>query len=96
MESTFWAAAPVAQERRVRIARKGWNGTGMWVAYGEGNPALQAESFWNQHSRKFAEENGGSAPVGAYWIFKSAQGTIEMGWRPTSADMFAEDWVILD
>ena len=93
---TFWKAAPISKERGVRIARQGWNGLNMWVTFGKGNAALPAESFWNEHSRNFAIQNGGSAPVGDYWLFKSAQGTIEMGWRPTSIDMFAEDWMIVD
>lgn len=77
-----------------RLSRKGWNGSNIWVAYGKGQ-ILDADKFWNKHTRKFAEDNGGSAPVGDYFILKSAQGTIEMGWRPTSIDMFAKDWFIV-
>lgn len=77
-----------------KICREGWNGKGMWICYGEGR-IVESEQFWNKHTREFAEQNGGSATVGAYLIFKSAQGNIEMGWRPTSIDMFAEDWMVL-
>lgn len=78
-----------------KAARKGWNGKGMWICLGKGNPSLKAEAFWNEHTRDFAEKNGGSAEVLPYIIFKTADDKILMGWLASQSDMLAEDWVIV-
>lgn len=78
-----------------RVARTGWNGSGQWVCRGEGNPALPAEQFWNSHTHAFALMNGGTAPVLPYFILKTAQGAIMMGWSPSQSDALAEDWEIV-
>ena len=78
-----------------RVARAGWNGKGMWVALGQGNPANPAENFWNPHTRAFAESNGGTAPVLPYILMKTATGEILMGWLASQTDILAEDWTVL-
>ena len=78
-----------------RLQREGWNGKNMWIALSPGFTALPAEKFWNPHVRQFAESNGGTATVDSYFIMKTAQGTIQMGWVPSQADMLANDWQTL-
>jgi hypothetical protein len=85
-----------AMKQGAKVARSGWNGKGMWLALGAGNPANPAASFWNQHTRAFAEQNGGSAPVLPYILMKTAAGEILMGWLASQSDMLAEDWTIVD
>lgn len=84
-----------AMENGSRVARAGWNGKGMWIAKGEGNPALPAASFWNRHTRAFAENNGGTAEVLPYFLMKTADGKILMGWLASQTDMMADDWEVL-
>ena len=79
-----------------RVQRSGWNGKNMWIALGAGNAELPADKFWNPHSKAHAENNGGSATVDSYFIMKTAQDTIQMGWVPSQADMLAEDWVVIE
>ena len=78
-----------------RVQRNGWNGKNMWIALSPGFTALPAEKFWNPHAFQFAESNGGTAGVDPYFIMKTAQGTIQMGWVPSQADMLANDWQTL-
>lgn len=78
-----------------KVARSGWNGKGMWVALGNGQNSLPAENFWNKHTKQFAEENGGSADVLPYIIFKTADGKILMGWLASQTDILSEDWEIV-
>lgn len=78
-----------------RLQREGWNGKNMWIALGAGSTAHPADKFWNPHARQFAESNGGTATVDSYFIMKTAQGTIQMGWVPSQADMLASDWQTL-
>lgn len=76
-----------------RVARTGWNGKGMWLALGAGHSGLNASNFWNVHTRAFAEQNGGTAPVLPYIVMKTATGEILMGWLASQTDMLAEDWM---
>lgn len=78
-----------------RVARTGWNGKDMWIALGGTPVVLEAEKFWNKHSRAFAEKNGGSATVDPYIIMKTAQGSIQMGWLASQADLLANDWLLV-
>ena len=78
-----------------KVARVGWNGKSMWIALGKGNPALPSEEFWNEHTKKFAENNGGSAEVLPYILFKTADSKILMGWLASQTDILSEDWVVV-
>lgn len=78
-----------------RVARAGWNGKGMWICLSAGHGALPATSFWNKHTRGFAEQNGGQAEVLPYLIMKTADDKILMGWLASQTDMLAEDWIVL-
>jgi hypothetical protein len=75
-----------------KVARKGWNGKGMWIAISNGNSALEADKFWNPHARDHAEKQDGFASVDPYIIMKTASGSILMGWLASQTDMLAEDW----
>lgn len=78
-----------------KVARKGWNGKDMWLAYHPGVSQLPAESFWNEHTKQFAIDNGGAADVQPYFVMKTAQGNIQMGWAPSQSDCLAEDWEVV-
>ena len=84
-----------AMKGGAKVARAGWNGAGQWVALGKGNEYLAASQFWNEHARAHAEANGGGATVLPYFILKTAQGSILMGWAPSQSDALAEDWQII-
>lgn len=77
-----------------RVCRVGWNGKGMWLALSPGTAALPAEKFWAGPNRRYAEQNGGSAPVLPSITMKTATGEILMGWLASQTDMLAEDWEV--
>jgi hypothetical protein len=68
-----------------KVARSGWNGSGMFLWLCKHTPDAIFQIDFNH-----------SYPVGDYIVIKTAQGTVESGWRPTSADMLAEDWVVVE
>ncbi len=78
-----------------KVSREGWNGKGMWICQGEGVKDNPADRFWNKHTRAFAEANGGSAEVLPYFIMKTADGKILMGWLASQTDMIADDWGVV-
>lgn len=88
--------ALIALKSGKRVARTGWNGKGLWIAYSPGHKALPAERFWAGPNRDFAEASGGVADVDPYITMKTAQGTIQSGWLASQSDMLADDWAILE
>jgi hypothetical protein len=92
---TFGVALELLK-KGTRVARAGWNVKGMWIALGGTPVTLEAEKFWNPHSKAHAIAMGGCAVVDPYFIMKTAQGSIQMGWVPSQADCLADDWCVLD
>lgn len=80
-------------QKGVRVSRSNWVDI-EWICSAASPAGLEADKFWNVHTRAQAEANGGTAPVNAYFISVSA-GEIQMGWTPTQQDMFANDWYVL-
>lgn len=92
MENLNFSQALDQLKNGFRIQRKGWNGKDMWICYGTGHASLPADSFWNPHTKAFAQKNGGTAPVLPYIIMKTADNQILMGWLASQTDMLANDW----
>ncbi len=91
----YFGEALEATRAGEKVARVGWNGKDMWIAQGAGVKSLDSEKFWNKHTRKFAEENGGSAEVLPYMIMKTADNKVLMGWLASQSDMVANDWEVI-
>lgn len=68
-----------AVKHGAHIARRGWNGKGMWVFY----VPLEAA----QIPQKF----GGGFPVQAFLMMKTADDMI-VPWLISQSDVLAEDW----
>lgn len=79
-----------------RVARAGWNGKGMWLAYSPGAPALPAEKFWSAANAEYAaEQPGGCARVLPCITMRTAGGEILMGWLASQTDLLADDWEVV-
>jgi len=78
-----------------RVARVGWNGKGMWLAYSPGSTSLPAANFWAPPNKAYAQENGGNATVLPCIPMKTATGEILMGWLASQTDLLADDWGIV-
>lgn len=84
----FGQAIEAAKEGK-KIAREGWNGSGMFAYIVSANsyPAQTgvAKSYWGDKP----------VPYRAYWALKTAQEDVAM-WSPSGSDSLAEDWIILN
>jgi Protein of unknown function (DUF2829) len=78
-----------------RVARAGWNGKGMWLAYSPGKGMLPAENFWAPPNKEYALQLGGYAAVLPCITMKTATGEILMGWLASQTDLLADDWVLV-
>lgn len=78
-------------KRGKKLARKGWNGSGMFVYY------VPAASYPMQRNNK--ETMGGlfpndMVPYREYLALKTAQNDVST-WAPSVSDALAEDWQLL-
>lgn len=96
--NTAWGtgigAAVAALKAGHRVARRGWNGKGMWLSLTPGNH-IPAHWFWSKHNRDFAE----AAPdkhveVLPYVTMKTADDKI-VPWTCNQSDLLADDWEVL-
>lgn len=85
---TFGQATEAAKYHRQKVARYGWNGSGMY-AY-----IVPAQSFPAQ-TVVAREEFGEMVPYREYWALKTAQGDVAT-WAPSGSDSLAEDWYIVE
>jgi len=78
-----------AAKKGKRVARTGWNGSGMFAYIVPSNsyPAQTgvAKEYWGEKL----------VPYRQYWALKTAQEDVAT-WSPSGSDSLAEDWVILD
>lgn len=81
-----------------KVARKGWNGKGMWLTLScNGSKTIHADNFWSPHNAEFARSQlGGCATVQPCITMKTDDDTIQMGWLASQSDMLSEDWQIVE
>lgn len=84
-------------KRGAKVARKGWNGKGMWlcVPLCDGPKEIPDIGLWGKPNAEYAKQNGGTVKIMPYVTMKTADGTIVMGWLASQTDMLAEDWEIV-
>lgn len=94
---TFGAALEACRGGQ-RVARSGWNGRGMWVAYwAPGTYAASSELFENcRPARVHAESaRSKSVDVAGCLVLKAADGMLVFGWLASQTDMLALDWEVV-
>lgn len=77
-----------------KVARKGWNGKGMYLWL---KPAATIKAEWCKDPilKDIAEANGGEVEALGTICMKTADGKILTGWLASQTDMLLEDWVIV-
>jgi len=76
-----------------KVARKGWNGTGMFLAF---MPSFTIPAgMVNGRTAQYVPP-GQDVECGAYIAMWTAQGVWQPGWLASQADMLALDWVVVE
>lgn len=78
-----------------KVARSGWNGSGMFAVLSPGFKDLPSDKFFNKHLGAFATSIGGTMDVRPAFMLKTAQNDVAY-WIPSGSDILAEDWEIVD
>lgn len=77
-----------------KVARKGWNGRGMFLWL---KPAATIKAEWCKDPRLkcLAEQNGGEIEALGTICMLTAQNEILTGWLASQSDMLSDDWMIV-
>ncbi len=82
-----------ALKRGKAVARKGWNGKGMFLTYVSGNK-IPVSCFTDENIQKHYGKT--DVTVNGFICMKAADGTLVIGWLASQTDMLAEDWEIVN
>lgn len=88
---TFGEAIEAAKANN-KVARKGWNGKGMFIAYMPG--VTIPEGLVNGRTKTFVPT--GDLQVLPYFAMKTADGKWLPGWLASQTDMLATDWEVVE
>lgn len=82
-----------------KVARKGWNGKGMFLWL---KPGTEIKSEWckDPELKKLADDNGGTITglptICMYTHDSTGRKAILTGWLASQSDMLLEDWIIVE
>lgn len=80
-----------------KVARKGWNGKGMFISMTSGKVLdIEKDDIWTKNIRDVAVSNGGTVELLPYISMKTADNKIQIGWIASQSDVLAEDWVVIE
>ena len=79
-----------------KVARKGWNGKGMFLVLCPGSE-VPAGHMRVKPVKKFYQQEGRTSVIVAPHIdLKAADGTYVTGWLASQTDMLADDWFTVE
>ena len=94
MDETFdFGGALLSLKEGKKVARKGWNGKGMFLTLQKGSE-VDGSLMRNDNAKKFYGD--GKVVICAHIDMKAADGSYVVGWLASQTDMLAEDWVIVE
>lgn len=82
-----------ALKRGKAVARKGWNGKGMFLTLQNGSE-VEGNNMRNEPAKKYYGDC--KAKICPHIDMKAADGSYVVGWLASQTDMLAEDWDIID
>lgn len=96
---TFGMAIEALKDGK-RVARQGWNGKGMWLAYMSGMslPPYNTQGTERKVNDRTAKWIGEDTPLVTlpYIAMWTADKKWLPGWLASQTDMLAEDWIIIE
>lgn len=98
MDALSFGHALVALKAGQKVARRGWNGKGMFLYLVPANsyPAQTdaAKEYWKGKGTGETLEGNPLVPYGAYIAMKTAQENV-VPWLASQTDVLADDWQVI-
>lgn len=87
-------------KRGKKMRRRGWNGAGQWVVLMAGLllPPYSSQEGGAKVNDRTAQHIGVDTPLDSqpYFALWNAQGKWQPGWVPSTGDLLAEDWEVVE
>ena len=94
-ENLTFGEAIIAMKNGFKVSRKGWNGKNMFLWMKKGS-LIKSEWCHDELLKSIIDSNGGEMEALPCVCMKTANNKIVSGWVSSQADMFSEDWFIVD
>lgn len=93
VQGTFGQAVESLKQGK-KVARKGWNGKGMFIWL---KPGTMVKSEWchDPELKAIADKNGGEIEALGTICMKTADDKILSGWFASQTDILSSDWVVV-
>ena len=85
-----------AMKQGKKVARKGWNGKGMYIWVMPGSTITNCPNITDPHLKAISDANDGTVVFVGSVRMKTATGEVLTGWLASQTDMLSEDWVIVE
>lgn len=82
-----------------KVARKGWNGKGMFIYLTSGSKVPAVSMKPETANRLFGEkllECDETVTINPHIDMKASDGTVVIGWLASQTDMLATDWIVAE
>jgi hypothetical protein len=80
-----------------KVARSGWNGKGMWLAYTPGSEfAPEFAKAGHAAAHRAKEAPGENVRLLPHIDMRAADGSMVIGWLASQTDMLADDWTLVE
>jgi len=100
MKGMSFGLAIEAMKKGKKVARKGWNGKGMWIVYMSGMtlPPYNTQDTQRKVNDRTAKLIGKDTPLETlpYIAMWTADKKWLPGWLASQTDMLSDDWFIVD
>lgn len=91
-----FGTALLALKRGYKVARKGWNGKGMWLILVPGQKAVQLKEGTPYHAALGPVETEILPHIDMWTVNAEGRRAMLPGWLASQSDMLAEDWEIVE
>lgn len=91
-----FGTALLAIKRGYKVARKGWNGKGMWLILVPGQKAVQLKEGTPYHAALGPVETEILPHIDMWTVNAEGRRAMLPGWLASQSDMLAEDWEIVE
>ena len=94
-EGMSFGAAIALMKKGKKVARKGWNGKGMYVWVMPGSTIKNCQNISDPHLAEIDKAEGEIRFLGSIRM-RTATGDVLTGWLASQTDMLAEDWIVVE
>lgn len=94
VDSMTFGHAIEAMKKGCKVARKGWNGKGMYIWIMPGSAIKNCPNISDPHLAEIDKAEGEIRFLGSVRM-RTATGDVLTGWLASQTDMLSEDWVVV-